>query len=183
MDAAAATRCTRFSFGELARRRCAESPWELRAVRDALGTAVEWLEATYALGGASGSDAGVVLATVCVLFNPDYAVPQLGLYTSTAVSTADLEAAVPRLAFVGVASSAAPLDADGVSRRPLVSFSWSEELGRHAWLVHPCDTENLLRCRRYDGERDDVVTLFLRTMANYFPFAGPLLPRTSGATC
>ncbi|GET91319.1 hypothetical protein, conserved [Leishmania tarentolae] len=173
----AAVHCTRASFAHYARQRCVDSPWEFRSKRDAFGVAVEWLEATYNLGSSGESPASVVLITVCILFNADFAVPQLGFYNSTATSLEGLRLALPNLMFVNAPSTTDLIDVTGVSHGPLVSFSWSQDLGQYMWLVHPCDTENLLRCRRYDGEQGDVLSVFLRAMAKYFPFAPQLIPR------
>ncbi|KAG5497170.1 hypothetical protein GH5_01710 [Leishmania sp. Ghana 2012 LV757] len=176
----AAVHCTRASFARHARQRCVNSPWVLRSKRNVLGASVEWLEATYHIGNSRGKSAGAVLTTVCILFNADFSVPQLGFYSSTLESLDDLRVMVPNLTFANAPSTAAPTDVTETSPRPLVSFSWSQELGQHMWLVHPCDTENLLRCKRYDGEQGDVLTVFLKAMSDYFPFAPALVPHGPG---
>ncbi|AIO00881.1 autophagy protein 10 (ATG10) [Leishmania panamensis] len=177
---AAAVHCTRESFSQYAHQRCANSPWELRSKRDAFGASVEWLEATYNVDSSLDATTRTVVTTVCVLFNAEYAVPQLGFYNSTVTSLADLRVAVPNLTLVNMPSSVSLADAMGASRQPLASFSWCQELGQYMWLVHPCDTENVLRCRRYDGEQGDVLSIFLRAMSDYFPFAPLLVPRAGG---
>ncbi|CAJ1991521.1 ATG10 / autophagy protein 10 [Leishmania donovani] len=176
----ASVHCTRASFAQFARQRCADSPWELRSKRDPLGAPVEWLEATYNVCSSFEGSASAVLITVCVLFNADFAVPQLGFYNSTVTSLEGLRMAVPNLTFVNAPSTVEPADVAGALRRPLVSFSWNQELGQYMWLVHPCDTENLLLCRRYDGEQGDILSVFLRAMSDYFPFAPLLVPRAGG---
>ncbi|KAG5497753.1 hypothetical protein JKF63_04020 [Porcisia hertigi] len=172
--------CTRESFARCARQRCADSPWELRSKFDALGTSVEWLEATYNVCSSVEGNTSQVLTTVCVFFNPDFSVPQLGFYTSTLTSLEDLQMMVPNLTFVNAPATMPAVDGTRTSHRPLASFSWCQELGQHMWLVHPCDTENVLRCRRYDGEQGDVLSVFLRAMSDYFPLLPLLLPHTEG---
>ncbi|KAG5471534.1 hypothetical protein LSCM1_01628 [Leishmania martiniquensis] len=178
---AAAVQCTRASFAHGARQLCAGSPWVFRSKRDVLGESVEWLEATYNLGSSLGKSADAVLTTVCILFNADFMVPQLGFYNSSHTSLADLRVAVPNLSFLNAPSMVAPTEVMEASPRPLVSFSWCQELDQHMWLMHPCDTENMLRCRRYDGERGDVLTVFLRAVSEYFPLAPALIPQAAGS--
>lgn len=175
----AVVRCTGADFVRDAGQCCTDSAWELRERRDAFGASVQWLEATYPLppppdnAAASGAP---LLVTVCVLYNASFAVPQLGFHTATVTGLDELQASLPRLTFLNATSAADSCGKAETSRRPLVSFTWSEELGQHVWLVHPCDTERVLRCRRCDGDRGDVLGVFLRAMAGYFPLAPPLLP-------
>lgn len=168
-------RCTRSEFQQSATRLSKETAWELRSRRDAFGGAIDWLQATYALPTAGTADESPVLATVCVLFHPDFRVPQLGFVASSLLSLEDVRRAVPNLSFTNTTPEVSGA-AGAVSASPLVSCSWSDDVQQHMWLVHPCDTENLLRCCRYDGLQGNVLSVFLHAMAAYFPFAPALLP-------
>lgn len=174
MDAAAVL-CSRSEFDESAQKLSAPTAWEVRSRQSLSGAVFQWLEATYDTSVAQPGDCGSVLITVRIIYNPDFRVPQLGFSASTLVSVNDLRAALPHLSFMNAVPETSS-GAGSVSKSPLVSCSWSEEVQKYMWLVHPCDTENLIRCSRYSGVRGDVLATFVQAMSVYFPFVPSLLP-------
>lgn len=174
----AAVRCTRSEFHYCVTRLSKATAWELRSRHDALGSAIDWLEATYPLPTTGASSDACVLVTVYIVYHPDFCVPQLGFFTSSLLCVEDVCRALPNLAFTnaGVEVRGEEGTEGAVAARPLVSCAWNEDARQHMWLVHPCDTEKLLRCCRYDGVQGDLVTVFVHAMLPYFPFAPALLP-------
>lgn len=167
--------CTRSAFTQCASRLNEETAWELRTRRDALGTAFQWLEATFNVAPTDSSMQTLILVTAYIVYHPDFCVPQLGFFTSSLLSLDELHAALPKLSFMNAVLETSS-GAEAVSKYPLVSYSWNDEAQQHMWLVHSCDTEHLVRRSRYDGAQGDLLSVFIQAMATYFPFAPALLP-------
>lgn len=167
---------TRSEFNQQIEKLSDETAWELRSRQDAFGTVFRWAEANFSVleQGTHPSGGEPLLITVFLVYQPDFRVPQLGFFTSSLLSLDDLRAALPSLSFMNVVLETSS-GVDAVSTRPLVSCSWSDEAQQHMWLVHPCDTGNLLRRGYYSGARGDVLHVFLTAMTAYFPLPPPLL--------
>ncbi|KPA74608.1 hypothetical protein ABB37_09230 [Leptomonas pyrrhocoris] len=169
------TCCSRSEFNQCATKLQDETAWELRTKQDAFGATFLWLEATYGIPAATSLADNLILVTVYAVYNPDFRVPQLGFFTSSLLSVDELRAALPTLSFLNAVLEMSS-GVDAASTCPLVSCSWNDEVQRHMWLVHPCDTENLIRRSRYGGARGDPLVVFLRAMTSYFPLAPSLVP-------
>lgn len=171
--------CTRSEFDAYVRELSLATAWEVHSRQSALGTTFHWLDATYNISATPDAGSSSLPVTVYLVYNPDFRVPQLGFFASTLVSVEELQAALPNLSFVSTVlerSSAV----DAVSTRPLVSCGWNDEAAQHMWVVHPCDTENLIRRARHRGAHGDLLTVFVQAMSPFFPLAPSLL---SPAAC
>ncbi|KPI84329.1 hypothetical protein ABL78_6614 [Leptomonas seymouri] len=174
MDVASAC-CGRSEFNQCAMKLKGETMWDLRTRQDAFGTTFQWLEATYSIPVAAAPAEDQVLITAYIVFHPDFHVPQLGFFASSLLSVDELRAALPGLCFMNAVLETSS-GVDAVSTRPLVSCSWNDEAQQYMWLVHPCDTENLIRRSRYNGAQGDILVVFVRAMLKYFPLAPSLIP-------
>lgn len=170
--------CTRDVFNACAESLSLATAWEMRSRRSVFETAFTWLEATYKFAAATHFTDKSILITAYVVYNSDFRVPQLGFFASSLLTVEDLQTALPNLCFMNTICEGTSGD-DYVSSRPLVSCTWNEEAAQHMWVVHPCDTENLLRRARYAGVQGTNLSVFLAAMSTYFPLDPSLIPPAS----
>ncbi|CCW65723.1 unnamed protein product [Phytomonas sp. EM1] len=165
-------RLSRSDFNELVNQfRTGRYAWVVREKVKALEGLVTWLEGNHRLMQPNRSE---VLVHLYVVYNASYSLPQLCFSPASWDDFPHIHEFLPRLLFTNIAEQNSLHDSG--SERPLVSYTYVDDLQTMVYTVHPCDTSGLMTCGNLDGLKGNALRIFLQVMAPFISLPTVFIP-------